>query len=190
MFSCDDANLPEFLASSFTFWAQSDPVGGGVPSPVKRIPTGRAFLVHTSRLAAAPTPLAAMAHLVPDARPFAPPFHRPPTGGADLDRQIGFPGGPRHLRDPNSTAPTLPWAWPVLGVCGWHGGSRSAPSWHPRDVRADSPRPPRAQLVLPLPDRQSVPDRRAPRASPPPATSTGVADTHPARQPVLATNAA
>ena len=101
MFSCDDAKLPEFLARFFTFWRHPDAVGGAASSPVKRIPTSRAVLVHTSDLATAPAPLAAMAHLVPDARPFAPPAKGQPAALAYLGRQICFLAHFRHCALPS-----------------------------------------------------------------------------------------
>src|SRR6056297_3044790 len=97
IFSCADAGLPNIPARFLDLYAPCSVPWAGATSPVKRIPTGRGFPVHTSRCAHPTAAVRAMTHLVPDLGPFAPPLHRATTRGAGLDRQVGFSAGARHL---------------------------------------------------------------------------------------------
>jgi len=90
--------LPEFglwaVRNGYGHWSHPAPL------PANSIPVGRGCAVHTRALAA--TPHAAMAHLVPDAGPFAPPVHRAAAGGTGFDRKVGFAALPGHQKSNRS----------------------------------------------------------------------------------------
>lgn len=70
------------------------------PLPAKCIPVGRGRAAHTRPLATAA--FAAIADLIPDAGPFAPPLHRSPAGDAGFDRKVGFAALPGHQKSNRS----------------------------------------------------------------------------------------
>lgn len=110
MKSCASAELHRIYAPvvhltlpEFGLWAARNGYGHWsypAPLPAKSIPVGRGCAVHTRALAT--TPCAAMAHLVPDAGPFAPPVHRAAASGTGFDRKVGFAALPGHQKSNRS----------------------------------------------------------------------------------------
>ncbi len=87
----------------FGMWAAQNGRGHWscpAPLPAKCIPVGRGCSVHTRAFST--TTLAALAYLIPDAGPFAPPLHRTPTRGTGFDRKVGFAARARHQKSNRS----------------------------------------------------------------------------------------